>query len=769
MFVLEIPGAFDLLVDPADQSIRSHRGGAGGGKGLELVLPLRDGNGQVPLDEWILIGVSWDMLTGQFQGWARSETLPRVQDAVAAPGFSPSGPLGDLSLGRSLRAGTIAQQGEYGLIVFRDLACDGGDFDDVWAQRDYFGGYRLDNTAAGGNLTGPDGAVWMVNHAILTNPSEAVTGIPATAALPGDAVSISNYCVLNTADPDSTILTAGHVSDLSAAPDAFEYVSPYDVGGNPFFIRQVPAVPGLPDPWYVTGVAPKIRQIAYGTPQGLIRCVMSANSRGTKISDADDRTWPENYAHGFIQTHLGLVAGCLNRPARVSAHIRWFAFDTLDGPVWSGGVTHITSVGAQRDFARLSSNSATSFVGPGEGIWMSEGAVYALKAKPEPGSLVVADAPLVVRAYVLRFPGAGTLSWRPVKATAQNLPGTPGQATTVDLGALGSFSHVLTATDVIDPELSQLVLDGDFTAQVTAGDAVFVSQGNGQRGFAVISGVSGDGLTTEIMLEHWFTVSPATGSTIQIGPWEIVSIEHEWPALAPSDPEVWRGIELTAVGGPIVNFAWDAWRPDVSGLVFGIAGWGGNGYTAQLEEAVAAATLAWMQALEPDVWLQGFATQDSLPPAMNDYLNMIRQALPAVEVAWLGEGAHSIFGAGSHAWHLYILDQAQTAGVLGATMVRDESIGTFPDQCVDGLRSDGSHLTHRGNTRLAEGWTELLRQAALASPDIDGDGVVGITDFLLLLADWGPCPAPPEYCPADLDGDGVVGIKDFLLLLASWG
>ena len=65
--------------------------------------------------------------------------------------------------------------------------------------------------------------------------------------------------------------------------------------------------------------------------------------------------------------------------------------------------------------------------------------------------------------------------------------------------------------------------------------------------------------------------------------------------------------------------------------------------------------------------------------------------------------------------------------------------------------------------------SELLRQAALASPDIDGDGVVGITDFLLLLADWGPCPAPPEYCPADLDGDGVVGIEDFLLLLASWG
>ena len=313
-----------------------------------------------------------------------------------------------------------------------------------------------------------------------------------------------------------------------------------------------------------------------------------------------------------------------------------------------------------------------------------------------------------------------------------------------------------------------MVLDGDFTTQVTVGDAVFVSGGLGQGGFAVISRVGGDGLTTEITLEHWFTVSPALGSTIEIGPWEIVTVEYEWPALAPSETEVWRGLELTAVGGPVVNFAWDAWRPDVSGLVFGIAGWGGNGYTPQLQEAVAAATPAWMQALDPDVWLQAFATQASSPTSMSDYLSEIRQALPDVEVAWLGEGAHSIFGAGSQAWHLYILEQAQAAGVAAATLVRDDSIGTYLDQCVDALRSDGAHLSHRGNTRLAEGWTEMLRQAALASPDIDGDGVVGITDFLLLLGNWGPCPAPPELCPADLDGDGVVGIVDLLLLLANW-
>ncbi len=54
--------------------------------------------------------------------------------------------------------------------------------------------------------------------------------------------------------------------------------------------------------------------------------------------------------------------------------------------------------------------------------------------------------------------------------------------------------------------------------------------------------------------------------------------------------------------------------------------------------------------------------------------------------------------------------------------------------------------------------------------DLDGDGVVGIIDFLELLASWGPCAEPcPPSCPADLDGDCTVGITDFLLLLANWG
>jgi DNA-binding beta-propeller fold protein YncE len=65
---------------------------------------------------------------------------------------------------------------------------------------------------------------------------------------------------------------------------------------------------------------------------------------------------------------------------------------------------------------------------------------------------------------------------------------------------------------------------------------------------------------------------------------------------------------------------------------------------------------------------------------------------------------------------------------------------------------------------------DFLPDSCEALPgDLDGDGAVGITDLLMLLAAWGPCPAPcPPSCASDLDGDCATGITDLLALLADW-
>ena len=72
----------------------------------------------------------------------------------------------------------------------------------------------------------------------------------------------------------------------------------------------------------------------------------------------------------------------------------------------------------------------------------------------------------------------------------------------------------------------------------------------------------------------------------------------------------------------------------------------------------------------------------------------------------------------------------------------------------------------------ASDWrTVLLTPPVTPVPgDLDGDGTVGIVDFLMLLAAWGPCPEPcPPGCPADFDDDCEVAITHMLILMANWG
>lgn len=52
--------------------------------------------------------------------------------------------------------------------------------------------------------------------------------------------------------------------------------------------------------------------------------------------------------------------------------------------------------------------------------------------------------------------------------------------------------------------------------------------------------------------------------------------------------------------------------------------------------------------------------------------------------------------------------------------------------------------------------------------DLNGDSVVDVSDLLILLGQWGPCPRSSD-CPADLNGDGAVDVSDLLILLSNWG
>jgi hypothetical protein len=108
-------------------------------------------------------------------------------------------------------------------------------------------------------------------------------------------------------------------------------------------------------------------------------------------------------------------------------------------------------------------------------------------------------------------------------------------------------------------------------------------------------------------------------------------------------------------------------------------------------------------------------------------------------------------------------------------------VQAHPDWTVDQMRWA---LIHTADYYVANGTfdplyirgygiSDILAASESEPPapgDLDGDGTVGITDFLMLLGAWGPCPEPcPPHCIGDIDTDCEVGITDFLILLGNWG
>ena len=112
-------------------------------------------------------------------------------------------------------------------------------------------------------------------------------------------------------------------------------------------------------------------------------------------------------------------------------------------------------------------------------------------------------------------------------------------------------------------------------------------------------------------------------------------------------------------------------------------------------------------------------------------------------------------------------------------MLLNNGDGTFADD-VTYVVGDGAQSVAMGDldgdldldlavaNQLSDDVSVLLNQCPPPRPCpwdcADGDGTVGIVDFLGLLAQWGQVGTP-----CDIDGGGGVGITDFLALLANWG
>jgi hypothetical protein len=91
-------------------------------------------------------------------------------------------------------------------------------------------------------------------------------------------------------------------------------------------------------------------------------------------------------------------------------------------------------------------------------------------------------------------------------------------------------------------------------------------------------------------------------------------------------------------------------------------------------------------------------------------------------------------------------------------------IGTGEDCNQNGISDVCDIITETSSDVNGNGVPDDCEPCVFA--DIDQNGIVNVSDFLILLGQWGPCP---PVCIADIDGNGVVNVLDFLLLLAYWG
>lgn len=67
---------------------------------------------------------------------------------------------------------------------------------------------------------------------------------------------------------------------------------------------------------------------------------------------------------------------------------------------------------------------------------------------------------------------------------------------------------------------------------------------------------------------------------------------------------------------------------------------------------------------------------------------------------------------------------------------------------------------------------QIVTGSKTRAADINQDGVVNVTDLLIVINAWGPCPPSPDPCLADIvpaDGDLVVNVSDLLQVISDWG
>ena len=382
---------------------------------IDVLVPLRDSNAgnAVPVNQWILFACSWNATFRRLDGWAQAQNVP-LAEANRSDGTWGGSTLWPVRLGAAV--GVPGFTGSFGLVTIRNHTINRSDFSAIWGstERHYFAPAFLQS----GAINGFPGVLWMIGHGMVTLPHTNVNP-NATGAEVGSPVTNTNLLVYNSSD-GSDFYSSGAIEFVTGT---WTERSPHEQGfaWSGFFTREVPDL-GLAGPRSVSRESPLAKQLADGTPSGLIRVIVSANSRAVRYSRPFYGSLLENWAHGgLFLARKSQIAGVIV-PAVLRNGVPWPGFydrARTIGNVFSTLDTPHPSVA----FGNFGSHCESSFNFPqhplaGSAIVIEDGASCIPKARPELETLFpFATTPLKVRAMLLKYPGSGTVSYQAEKAS----------------------------------------------------------------------------------------------------------------------------------------------------------------------------------------------------------------------------------------------------------------------------------------------------------------------------------------------------------------
>ena len=111
------------------------------------------------------------------------------------------------------------------------------------------------------------------------------------------------------------------------------------------------------------------------------------------------------------------------------------------------------------------------------------------------------------------------------------------------------------------------------------------------------------------------------------------------------------------------------------------------------------------------------------------------------------------------------MDTFNTLVAGGDAVLVMQSSNFLPEDC-DGATSIAVTIDYIAPTATADvNANGLPDECDLARGDVNLDGVINVSDLIMVLAAWGTC----DWCPEDGNVDGFVNVTDLLNLLAGWG